>query len=69
MTWNSLSCGACLFRLGGAGAVEAAVDIFYKKLLADPYVAPFFENISIPRLKEKQVRTFQCLDLEWVGYD
>ena len=43
-------------RLGGHAAVEAAVDIFYKKLLADEQVSHFFNGISIARLKEKQVR-------------
>ncbi|CAL5222001.1 g4289 [Coccomyxa viridis] len=43
-------------RLGGHAAVEAAVDIFYKKLLADEQVSHFFNGISIARLKEKQVK-------------
>ena len=48
----------CVFtgRLGGHAAVEAAVELFYKRLLADDQVAGFFNNISIPRLKAKQVR-------------
>lgn len=39
-----LSAKQTLFaKLGGSGAVAAAVDIFYKKVLADPDLAPFFE--------------------------
>jgi methyl-accepting chemotaxis protein len=36
-------------RIGGAGAVEATVDRFYGKVLADPFVSPFFEGIPMPR--------------------
>jgi methyl-accepting chemotaxis protein len=36
-------------RIGGAGAVDATVDLFYGKVLADPLVAPFFEGIAMPR--------------------
>jgi hemoglobin len=41
-------------RLGGEGAVDAALDIFYKKVLEDPSLSPFFENTDMPRLLEKQ---------------
>ncbi|BDA50683.1 probable group 1 truncated hemoglobin GlbN at C-terminar half [Coccomyxa sp. Obi] len=43
-------------RLGGLGAVQAAVDIFYKKVLGDVRVAHFFSGISMERLKAKQVK-------------
>lgn len=41
-------------RIGGRDAVKAAVDIFYKKVLADPLLSPFFENIDMPRQIGKQ---------------
>ncbi|MDP9036105.1 MAG: group 1 truncated hemoglobin [Myxococcota bacterium] len=41
-------------RLGGEGAVSAAVDIFYSKVMADPQLAPFFAGIPIDRLVKKQ---------------
>ncbi len=34
-------------RLGGEGAVDAAVDIFYRKVLADDSVNRFFESTDI----------------------
>ncbi len=34
--------------------MEAAVDIFYKKLLGDDRIAHFFSGISMERLKAKQ---------------
>lgn len=36
-------------RLGGAAAVEAAVDIFYRKVLADERIKSFFEGVDMTR--------------------
>ena len=41
-------------RLGGAGAVNAAVDIFYRKMLADDRVSGFFDNTDMDRQIAKQ---------------
>lgn len=41
-------------RLGGEPAVNAAVDIFYKKVLADPLLKPFFSNTDMPAQIKKQ---------------
>lgn len=41
-------------QLGGAPAVEAAVDIFYRKVLSDPRVDFFFEGIDMERQIAKQ---------------
>ena len=39
---------ATLFeRIGGDEAVEAAVDIFYSKVLSDPALQPFFEGVDM----------------------
>ncbi|GFR44458.1 hypothetical protein Agub_g5719 [Astrephomene gubernaculifera] len=47
--------GASLFeRLGGSAAVDAAVDIFYQKIMADSQLAPFFEGIDMDRQRKKQ---------------
>lgn len=40
--------------IGGRDAVRAAVDRFYRRVLADPSLAPFFERIPIERLKGHQ---------------
>jgi hemoglobin len=40
--------------LGGAAAVEAAVDIFYRKMLLDDRVAEFFEAVDMDRQRAKQ---------------
>lgn len=41
-------------QIGGAPAVEAAVDIFYKKVLADDRVNKFFETVDMDRQRFKQ---------------
>lgn len=41
-------------RLGGRDAVGAAVEIFYRKVLADPRVNYFFDGIDMNRQRAKQ---------------
>jgi len=41
-------------RLGGAAAVEAAVELFYGKVLADPRVSGFFEGVDMKRQVRSQ---------------
>jgi hemoglobin len=42
-------------RVGGGPAVTAVVDSFYTKVLADPQLSGYFENVDLPRLKRHQV--------------
>jgi len=37
-------------RIGGEPAINAAVDRFYERVLADPMLAPFFKHVSMQRL-------------------
>ncbi len=41
-------------RIGGEGAVNAAVDLFYRKVLADNTLAPFFEAVNMDEQRAKQ---------------
>ncbi len=41
-------------RIGGAAAVDAAVDIFYRKVLADDRISDFFEDVDMDRQIGKQ---------------
>jgi hemoglobin len=41
-------------RLGGDAAVDAAVEIFYKKVLADDHISQFFRGIDMPKQAAKQ---------------
>ncbi len=47
--------GSTLFeRIGGEEAIEAAVDIFYLKVLGDPELKLYFDGVDIPKLKAHQ---------------
>lgn len=41
-------------RIGGEAAVDAAVDVFYRKVLADDRINKFFEGIDMERQAAKQ---------------
>lgn len=41
-------------QLGGKGAIDAAVELFYTKVLADTRVNSYFKDINMKRQKNKQ---------------
>lgn len=41
-------------RLGGASGVDAAVDVFYRKVLADPRINSFFDAVDMDQQRAKQ---------------
>jgi len=41
-------------RLGGEAAVDAAVDIFYRKVLADDRINQFFDGVDMDKQAAKQ---------------
>ncbi len=41
-------------KLGGEGAVDAAVDIFYRKVLADESISRYFESVDMDSQRAKQ---------------
>jgi hemoglobin len=41
-------------RLGGAAAVDAAVDIFYRKVLSDARISHFFDTVDMDAQRAKQ---------------
>lgn len=41
-------------KLGGQAAVDAAVDKFYRRVLADDRVSPFFEGVDMDKQAAKQ---------------
>ena len=45
-------------RLGGEPAIQAVVDAFYERVLADPTVNRFFKAKQMPELKQRQVEFF-----------
>ncbi len=49
-----------LDRLGGMEAVDAAVEIFYGKVLEDDKLSPFFEGVDVDNLRDMQ-KTFLAM--------
>ena len=47
-------------RIGGEAAVDAAVDVFYRRVLADERIAHHFEavDMDVQRAKQKAFLTF-----------
>lgn len=41
-------------KIGGAGAVDAAVDIFYRKVLSDDRINHFFDETDMQAQRDKQ---------------
>lgn len=41
-------------RIGGEPAVDAAVDLFYRKVLADDRISRYFETVDMDRQRVKQ---------------
>ncbi len=41
-------------RIGGEGAVNAAVDVFYRKVLSDKRISHFFEGVDMGKQAAKQ---------------
>ncbi len=41
-------------KLGGAAAIDAAVDIFYRKVLADDRISHFFDTVDMEAQHTKQ---------------
>jgi hemoglobin len=59
-------------RLGGKAAIDAAVDAFYVKVLADARVKHFFEEINLAAQHRKQKAFLSAAlggPLPWVGKD
>lgn len=55
-------------RLGGADAVRAAVDEFYKRNLGTPELAPMFEGTNMTKLRVHQIK-FMSLAFQGVPED
>lgn len=41
-------------QIGGEAAVDAAVDVFYRRVLSDDRIAEFFEDVDMERQANKQ---------------
>lgn len=50
--------GSLYERLGGEGALTAAIDLFYAKVLGDPLVAGYFDGVDMTVQRAKAVAFF-----------
>lgn len=41
-------------RIGGSAALDAAVQLFYDRVIADPLLTPFFESVDLTKQRAKQ---------------
>jgi hemoglobin len=41
-------------QIGGEAAVDAAVDLFYRKVLSDDHISHFFDDTDMDAQREKQ---------------
>lgn len=46
--------GSLYERIGGEPAVDAAVDVFYRKVLGDERISHHFEDVDMNRQRQKQ---------------
>ena len=51
---NSASAASLYEQLGGEAAVDAAVDVFYRKVLSDERVSSFFDDVDMDHQIAKQ---------------
>jgi hemoglobin len=51
---NTQSNATLFDQLGGQPAVDAAVDIFYRKVLTDDRISPYFSDVDMDRQIAKQ---------------
>jgi hemoglobin len=48
-------------RIGGRAAIEAAVEEFYRRVLADASLAPYFKGVDMDTLRKHQIATLSML--------
>lgn len=64
--------GSLYHKLGGRAAIDAAVDAFYVKVLADKSVNHFFEDVSMSKQHRKQKEFLSAAfggPVPWAGKD
>lgn len=56
-------------RLGGRDAIEAVVDTFYDRVLADEDLRPFFEDVDMTAQRAHQTKFLSAVTGGPVAYD
>ena len=64
--------GSIYHQIGGKAAMDAAIEIFYKKVLADARIKNFFEDINMNAQRRKQKAFLSAAfgsPVKWEGRD
>ncbi len=70
--WQTAREDSLYQKLGGKAAIDAAVELFYKKVLADDRVKHFFDDINMNAQRRKQKEFLSAAlggPLPWTGRD
>ena len=70
--WNEARKNSLYHKLGGKAAIDAAVEAFYVKVLADKRINEFFENINMAKQRRKQKEFLSAAfggPIPWQGKD
>lgn len=70
--WQQARDNSLYQKLGGKAAIDAAVELFYKKVLADERVKHFFDDVSMDKQRRKQKDFLSFAlggPLPWTGKD
>lgn len=68
--FNEARAKSIYHRLGGKAAIDAAVESFYVKVLADDRIKDFFENINMGKQRRKQKQFLSAAfggPIPWTG--
>ncbi|MDB6136352.1 MAG: Cyanoglobin like protein [Verrucomicrobiales bacterium] len=68
--WNADRANSLYQKLGGKAAMNAAIDLFYVKVLADDRINGFFEDINMNKQRRKQNEFLSAAfggPLPWTG--
>lgn len=70
--WEKARAESLYQQLGGKAAIDAAVEAFYVKVLADERVKHFFDDVSMEKQRRKQKEFLSAAlggPLPWTGKD
>ncbi len=70
--WNEARENSLYHKLGGKGAIDAAVEAFYVKVLSDDRIKHFFDDINMNKQRRKQKEFLSAAfggPIPWIGKD
>lgn len=70
--WNEARENSLYHKLGGKGAIDAAVEAFYVKVLSDDRIKHFFDDINMNKQRRKQKEFLSAAfggPIPWTGKD